>query len=225
MSLPYHHIGRVYHTIRLGESTIPSDWASLPYHQIGRVYHTIRLGESTIPSDWASLPYHQIGRVYHIIRSGESTTPSDWASLPHHQIGRVYHTIRSGSFFTESEATAEDISHNVSVGAELPGEDTLGVSCQCVQQHSQLLQKVCSTSLMNNPMQLGGQKVIIQIDKLLFQQKYRCGRASDQCVFWMCGTSTAPSISPMELVADRQAATLSLLPIIQQVVKPGFDQP
>ena len=77
--------------------------------------------------------------------------------------------------------------------------------------------------LEQEPIQLGGPGIIVQIDESLFRHKpkYHRGRPprSEQWVFGMVDTSTSPATGYMELVEKRDAATL--LPIINRIVRPG----
>ena len=87
----------------------------------------------------------------------------------------------------------------------------------------QYLREVCSTTLINTPIILGGNQTIVQVDESLFRHKpkYHRGRAtsSEQWVFGLVDTSTKPATGYMELVQSRDAQTL--LPIIQAHTAPG----
>ena len=85
------------------------------------------------------------------------------------------------------------------------------------------LREVVSEQLMNNPIQLGGPGVIVEIDESLFRHKpkYHRGRypVEDSWVFGMVDRSTSPAIGVMEIVPDRTATTL--LAVLRRHVLPG----
>ena len=86
----------------------------------------------------------------------------------------------------------------------------------------QYLRDVCPTKLLNTPIQLGGQDVVVQIDESLFNHKSKYNRGmrpqKELWVFGLADTSYKPAITYLEIVEKRDAATL--LPIIRKAVQP-----
>ena len=82
----------------------------------------------------------------------------------------------------------------------------------------QYLRDVCSTKLLNTPIELGGPGVVVQIDESLFnhKSKYKRGRRpkKELWIFGLADTSFKPAITYMELVEKRDAATLLPLYIL-----------
>ena len=136
-------------------------------------------------------------------------------------------SIRSGSFFARSRGTLPKWLHAIYLWSQETSVknscDTLGLSRPTVIQMFQSMRNICSTKLEQEPIQLGGPGIIVQIDESLFRHKpkYHRGRPprSEQWVFGMVDTSTSPATGYMELVEKRDAATL--LPIINRIVRPG----
>ena len=87
----------------------------------------------------------------------------------------------------------------------------------------QYLRDVWTTKLLNTPIQLGGQDVMVQIDESLFNHKSKYNRdrrpQKELWVLWLADTSHKPAITYLEMVEKRDAATL--LPIIRKAVQPG----
>ena len=85
------------------------------------------------------------------------------------------------------------------------------------------LRETAERFILHNPVRLGGNSIVCQIDESLFRHKpkYHRGRATDQelWVFGIADTSYSPSHIYLELVENRAAATL--LPIISQVCRPN----
>ena len=75
----------------------------------------------------------------------------------------------------------------------------------------------------NNPVQLGGPGIVVEIDESCFSHKpkHHRGRvpSTPLWVFGLVDTSTKPGVGYMEIVEKRKADTL--LPIIQKVVRHG----
>ena len=75
-----------------------------------------------------------------------------------------------------------------------------------------------SEQLVNNPIQLSGSELVVEIDENLFQHKPKYHRrrypVEDCWVFGMVDRSTSPAIGVMELVPDRTA-------ILLRHVRPG----
>ena len=107
----------------------------------------------------------------------------------------------------------------------------------------QWLREVCSTKLLQSPIILGGPGVIVQVDESLFRHKPKASEYLASCieqklencvhlqnnrgrrphdpiwVFRLVDTSHTPGLGYMEIVQQRDAATL--LPIINSHVAPG----
>ena len=85
------------------------------------------------------------------------------------------------------------------------------------------LREICGRYLQENPIQLGGPGIIVQVDESQFSHKpkHHRGRAAEIPirVFGIVDTSFKPSVGFMEIVENRGAEIL--LPIIQSVVRPG----
>ena len=85
------------------------------------------------------------------------------------------------------------------------------------------LREICGRYLQENPIQLGGPGIIVQVDESQFSHKpkHHRGRAAEIpiWVFEIVDTSFKPSVGFMKIVENRGAEIL--LPIIQSVVRPG----
>jgi ISXO2-like transposase domain len=85
------------------------------------------------------------------------------------------------------------------------------------------LRDICKKYLENNPIMLGGEGIVCQVDESLFsyKPKYHRGRApeQEQWVFGIVDTSFSPALGYMECVERRNAETL--LPIIRRICLPG----
>ena len=136
-------------------------------------------------------------------------------------------SLRDGTFFSKSRLPLQKwviLMHWWS--RQYPVTDAAEeaeVTESTASQVYQWFREVCSTKLMNTPIILGGNNVVVQIDESLFRHKpkYHHGRAprSEQWVFGLVDTTSSPSIGYMELVPRRDASTL--LPIIQAHTRPG----
>lgn len=97
------------------------------------------------------------------------------------------------------------------------------VTLNSAVQVYQWLRDVCSTKLLQHPIKLGGPGVIVQIDESLYRHKpkHHRGRATQNevWVFGLVDTGYSPALGYMEIVPQRDAATL--LPIIQAHTLPG----
>ncbi|XP_071152157.1 uncharacterized protein [Mytilus edulis] len=139
----------------------------------------------------------------------------------------TYRTIRTGSFFEKSKVTLNKWLYAIYLWSQESKVNTVvkqvDIGEKTVIQMYQYLRDVCSTKLLNTPIELGGPGVVVQIDESLFnhKSKYNRGRRpkKELWVFGLADTSFKPAITYMELVEKRDAATL--LPIIEKAVKPG----
>jgi hypothetical protein len=133
-------------------------------------------------------------------------------------------TIRAGSFFERSRLPLAKLVYLMYLWSgettAKSAADTTGVSQKTIVQLYQYMRDVCSTKLLNTTSDLGGPGVVVQIDESLFnhKSKYQRGRRPDK-KHGSSGSPTHPSVTYMQTVAKRDAATL--LPIIQKVVRPG----
>ena len=86
------------------------------------------------------------------------------------------------------------------------------------------LRKVCANFVAQNPVRLGGDGIVVQIDENLFRhkQKYYVGRQPEReiWVFGLADVSFTPTKILLQIVEDRKASTLVL--IIEQVFIPGY---
>ena len=157
-------------------------------------------------------------------------------------------SIRGGSFFQKSSLTLKQWLLLLHLWAKndpvTSVADDIEVSHSSAIDSYQWLREVCSTKLLQNPIQLGGPGKIVQIDESLFRHKpkvllnncviatgycflfcfipqHHRGRATtqEQWVFGMIDASHEPALGYMEIVSRRDASTL--LPIIQAHVLPG----
>ena len=95
------------------------------------------------------------------------------------------------------------------------------ISKKSVLQIYQYCKDICSWKLQQNQELLGGPGVICQIDKSCFKTrpKHQCGCNRELWVFGIADTSRSPAIGHIEVVDQRDAATLQ--PIIHQNVHTG----
>ncbi|KAI0985001.1 hypothetical protein GJ496_008045 [Pomphorhynchus laevis] len=85
-----------------------------------------------------------------------------------------------------------------------------------------MIRKLCIRYIDDNPIRLGGDGIVCQIDESLFchKSKYNRGISSEQIwVFGICDTSFVPARGYLQVVPNRASSTL--LPIIEQVCKKG----
>ncbi|XP_019863338.1 PREDICTED: uncharacterized protein LOC100639804 [Amphimedon queenslandica] len=136
-------------------------------------------------------------------------------------------SIRHGSFFSQSKITLQKwMILMLWWSREYPVTDAsreAEVNPDTAVDVYGWLRDVCSTKLISVPIVLGGPGKVVQIDESLFRHKpkHHRGRATRQelWVFGMVDTSFQPSLGFMQLVPNRQAATL--YPIIQAHVANG----
>ena len=134
----------------------------------------------------------------------------------------TYRTMRTGSFFEKSRVPLGKWlyiiylwSHQTKVSTTVKQVE---IGEKTVIQMYQYLCDVCTTKLLNTPIQLGGQDVVVQIDASLFKYKSKYNRdrrpQKELWVFGLADTSYKPAITYLEIVEKRDAATL--LPIIRK---------
>ena len=154
-------------------------------------------------------------------------------------------SIRNGSFFSKSKLTLQTwliLLYNWA--RDRPVTDAMDeaeVDTRTAVDIYQWLREVCTTSLLANPVVLGGPGVVVQFNESLFrhkpkvasttlffmllfnffsQQHHRgCATTQEIWVFGLVDVSQSPAKGYMEIVHRRDAATL--LPIIQAHVAPG----
>ncbi len=132
-------------------------------------------------------------------------------------------SIRSGSYFEDSRLSLEMLLKLALVWAyQLPVTTAMemsGVASEAAVQWFQYYRDVCTEWLLHNPIQLGGEGRIVEIDKsVIARRKYHRGhRVPERWIFGMFDRTQ--KIGMVEFVPDRSANTL--LPIIQRHVRPG----
>ena len=136
-------------------------------------------------------------------------------------------TIRKGSFFEHLKISLEKwllLLHHWATNAKI--NTTAGavrVSRVSVMQANKFTWEVCSTKLLQNPIVLGNPGVVVEINESLFSHKVKAHRGhpprKEIWVFGIVDTSHQPALGYMQIVPQRNAATL--LPIIQSHVQPG----
>ena len=102
--------------------------------------------------------------------------------------------------------------------------ENTGLSKKTVIQWYANHRRTCSDYFIQNPIQMGGPGVILEIDESLFRHKpkYHRGRQPQRNGAWVFGivdTSSTPALGYMQIVDNRTARTL--LGIIQQIALPG----
>ena len=99
----------------------------------------------------------------------------------------------------------------------------LDISQRGASDMFQKFRKICTEYFIDNPVQLGGQGIIVEVDESCFSHKpkHHRGRTPTKplWVFGLVDTSIQPAIGYMEIVEKRNAETL--LPIIKRTVLPG----
>lgn len=136
-------------------------------------------------------------------------------------------TIRAGSFFEKSKISLDKwlllIHHWATDSKVNTTAAAVGVSRVSVMQCNAFLREVCSQKLLQTPIVLGGQGVILHIDESCFSHKVKAHRGRPpQQIVWVFGivdTSFQPALGYMRIVDRRDQATL--LPIIASVAAPG----
>ena len=155
-------------------------------------------------------------------------------------------SIRDGSFFSNSRLSLQKLLLIMYLWArQYPVTDAMEeavVDKRTAIDIYQWLREVCTTKLLSSPIILGGPGVVVQIDESLFRHKPKVNEMKDLvhklklifCQFkhhrgrpttekiWVFGlvdTSQIPALGYMEIVPQRDAATL--LPLINAHVAPG----
>lgn len=95
----------------------------------------------------------------------------------------------------------------------------LGIGSEAAVDWFQFCRDICSWYLLQNPIVLGGNNVIVQIDEsLIWKRKYNVGHAvAQQWIFGLYDTTL--HIGIVQFVRDRSAETL--IPIIQRHCAPN----
>ena len=136
-------------------------------------------------------------------------------------------SIREGSFFTKSKLTLQKwlilMYWWVREYAVGDASEEAKVTANSAVQVYQWMRDVCSTKLKQHPIKLGGPGVVVQINESLYRHKPKnhWGRATQNevWVFGLVDTSHMPALGYMQIVPQRDAATL--LPIVQAHTLPG----
>lgn len=102
-------------------------------------------------------------------------------------------------------------------------KDIKTISKPTIIKFYEKLRSLCEKYNNDNPILLGGEGIICQVDESLFshKSKYQRGRRSDNeiWVFGICDTSFIPARGYVEIVPNRSANTL--LPIISRICREG----
>ena len=141
-------------------------------------------------------------------------------------------SVKTGSIFEKTKVPLDKWLHVVvlwTIETSVTNTCALtSMSMHTVIDLFQFLRDICGGKLLQNPVQLGGidatgAGIICEIDESCFRHKtkYHRGRAPqrNQWVFGIVDTSTTPATGYLRMVNRRDAATL--LPIIQNVIRPG----
>lgn len=154
-----------------------------------------------------------------LVRSG-SKDDEVWRCPSHKAEKR---SLRSGSLFFNSQLSSVKIvellfcwSHQMQVSSSA---ELTNLNEKTVMRWFKEFRAICSQWLANNPPQIGGPGIIVEIDEsLVAKQKFHVGRPPVQR--WVFG-GIAPSTGRafLQLVDDRSSDTL--LPLIQQYIRPG----
>ena len=127
-------------------------------------------------------------------------------------------TIRKGSFFEHLKISLDKwllLLHHWATNAKI--NTTAGavrVSRVSVMQANKFTWEVCSTKLLQNPIVLGNPGVVVEINESLFSHKVKAHRGhpprKEIWVFGIVDTSHQPALGYMQIVPQRNAATLHL---------------
>ena len=130
-------------------------------------------------------------------------------------------SIREGSFFVKSKLTLQKwlilMYWWVREYAVGDASEEAKVTANSAVQVYQCMRDNCSTKLKQHPIKLGGPGVAVQIDESLYRHKPKNhrgrGTQNEVWVFGLVDTSHMPALGYMQIVPQRDAATL--LPIVQ----------
>ena len=139
-----------------------------------------------------------------------------------------YYFIRVESFFSELNAPLTSILKVCckwfSCHTQVLIESEVRLNRKVVMKIIARLRKVCANFVAQNPVRLGGDGIVVQIDENLFRhkQKYYVGRQPEReiWVFGLADVPFTPAKISLQIVEDRKASTLVL--IIEQVFIPGY---
>lgn len=133
---------------------------------------------------------------------------SDWRCTNQSCAKRHTYTIYTDPFFKKSRVTLDKRLYIIYLWS---------------QQNSYSSSDFSTTKLVNTPIDLGGTCTVAEIEESLFNLKSKYNRSrrpqKEQKVFGLANTSHKPSITSLELMDKRDAATL--LTLIRKAVKPG----
>lgn len=138
-----------------------------------------------------------------------------------------YFSIRVNSFFARFKISLKNCLFLIWKWANDDSQESslreVNVSRSVILKFYSELRKLCGVYFRHNPVFLGGEGIICQIDESLFRHKpkYHTGRAADYqiWVFGICDTSYSPGKVFLRVVEQRNANTL--IPLINQVCRPG----
>lgn len=132
-------------------------------------------------------------------------------------------SIRHGSFLASQNISLQDFillayfwAHESSISATTA---MIGLSHVSVIQWFAYFRDVCSHKLVNNPIQIGGAGIVVEIDEsVVARRKYHQGHlVPERWVFG--GIDPSTNIGFLTTVENRNADTL--LPIIERYIAPG----
>ncbi|KAG0423912.1 hypothetical protein DMUE_6120, partial [Dictyocoela muelleri] len=142
------------------------------------------------------------------------------------QYFKKYINIRRGTFFGHFKVDLCDVVTVLYHFFFEKGQSELlelGISHNTIHRIYSAAYSKISEFIVNNPVRLGGEGIICQIDESMFhyRQKYHRGRLSQayRWVFGIVDTSFTPGKFYVKAVPDRRAETL--LPIINSIVRDG----
>ncbi|KAL3072059.1 hypothetical protein niasHS_015450 [Heterodera schachtii] len=126
------------------------------------------------------------------------------------------HQIKSNQFVTKFVAFMYLWAHGVSLACL---QSLCGISKPTAIDWAQFTRDICSRQLLNNPIQLVGPGIVVQIDEsLMSKRKYHVGhQIPERWIFGMYDTDQ--KLGVLEFVDDRRQETL--FPIIRRYVRGG----
>lgn len=140
---------------------------------------------------------------------------------------KSYYSIRMGTFFEGFKVSLNKCLYimykwsNDELQSSI-NTDT-GICKPTIKNFYAKMRSMCKNYFIINPIKLGGNGIICQIDESLFRHKPKNhrGRATQHeiWVFGIADTSSSPAKIYLKLVENRSSSVL--LPIIQQICRPG----
>ncbi len=136
-------------------------------------------------------------------------------------------SVRTGSFFSKSNLKLQTWLHAMYLWCERTSVThayrQLNISEKTVIDIYSFFREICSNHFVRNPVKLGGNGVIVQIDESCFSHKPKHHRGRPPTtplwIFGIVDTSTSPGVGYMEIVERRNEDIL--LPIIEKIIRRG----